>query len=71
MLTDIISTLTGAITSFATTASQAIVTNFDTLVMNAEGDGLSNVAIWGLCFMGVSLVIGLGRLVFNVVRNRG
>lgn len=69
MINDIITTLTQAITSFGTAAVQAITTNFNALVM--DGEGLSNIAVWGLCFMGVSLVIGLGRLVFNLVRNRG
>lgn len=69
MLNEIITTLTQSITAFGTSAVSAITTNFNALVM--DGEGLSNVATWGLCFMGVSLVIGLGRLVFNLVRNRG
>lgn len=79
LLTEIITTITTAITSFGGTAVQAIVDNFNTLVHAGEyvdgawvvGTGLSDVAVWGLCFMGVSLVIGLGRLVTNMVRTKG
>ena len=79
MITEIITTITTAITEFGTSAVAAISDNFNRLVMDGTiTDGvwvsngeLSNVAVWGLCFMGISLVIGLGRLVFNLVRNRG
>lgn len=70
MLTEIITTLTTAITSFGSSAVTAIVDNFDALAVTAEGD-LTNVAVWGLSFMGVSLVIGLGRLVVGMVRSKG
>lgn len=67
-MTEVITTITGAITSFLGSIGTAIVGFFDSLVM-ADG-ALTNLAIWLLVFLGLALAIGIARLVFAIFRTR-
>ncbi len=53
----IVSTLTTAISGLASGIAETVTTIFDSVFVS--GEGLSNIAIWGLCFLAVSFVIGL------------
>ena len=55
---NIVSTFTTAVTDFATGIGTTVVDLFDKVFTNGEG-GLSNLAIWGITFGAVSLVLGL------------
>lgn len=61
MGSDIVTTITTASSDFATGFGNAVVNTFNTILTNGEG-GLSNLAIWGLVFGGVGLIIGLSKL---------
>lgn len=54
----IVSTFVDAFTGLTAGLGTGIVDTFNSLFMNANG-GLSNLAIWGLVFGGVSLGIGI------------
>lgn len=69
MASEVISTILSAITDFLGGIGSAIVGFFGEIVTNAEG-GLSDMAIWLLVFLGLSIAIGLGRLVFAIFRTR-
>lgn len=69
MATEVISTILSAITDFLGGIGTAIVGFFSELTINAEG-GLSDLAVWLLVFLGLSIAIGLGRLVFAIFRTR-
>lgn len=61
MGSEIVTTITSAATSFATGFGTAVVDTFNTIMVNENGN-LSNLAIWGLVFGGVGLIIGLSKL---------
>ena len=62
--TQIVTTFVEAFTELTSGLGSGIVETFDTLLLNAEGSGLSNIAIWGLVFGGVSLGLGIiGRFI--------
>lgn len=61
MGSDIVTTITTAASDFATGFGNAVVNTFNTILTNGDG-GLSNLAIWGLVFGGVGLIIGLSKL---------
>jgi len=69
MATEVISTILSAITDFLGGIGAAIVGFFSELTTNGEG-GLSDLAVWLLVFLGLSIAIGLGRLVFAIFRTR-
>lgn len=58
---EIVKTVTDAATNFASGFGTAVVDTFDTILTNGQG-GLSNLAIWGLVFGGVALIVGLSRM---------
>lgn len=66
---EVITTILGSITAFLGGIGEAIVGFFTTLVLTAEG-GLTELANWLLVFLGLSIAIGLGRLVFAIFRTR-
>lgn len=57
---EIITTFTEALSSLASGVASTAVATFDAIMMNSEG-GLSNLAIYGIVFLAVSLGIGLVR----------
>lgn len=57
---EIITTFTEALSSLASGVASTVVTTFDAVMTNSEG-GLSNLAIYGIVFLAVSLGIGLVR----------
>lgn len=61
MGSNIVTTITDAASSFATGFGNAVVNTFDTILTDGSGN-LSNLAIWGLVFGGVALIVGLSRL---------
>lgn len=69
MATEVIATILSAITDFLGGIGAAIVGFFSELTTNGEG-GLSDLAVWLLVFLGLSIAIGLGRLVFAIFRTR-
>ncbi len=69
MATEVIATILSAITDFLGGIGSAIVGFFSELTTTAEG-GLTELAIWLLVFLGLSIAIGLGRLVFAIFRTR-
>ena len=56
---NILTTFTGALTGFATAVPTAVVNAFDTLFVS--GDGISNLAIWGITFLAGGIVLGLSK----------
>lgn len=58
---EIVQTITTAATNFASGFGSAVVNTFDTILTNGDG-GLSNLAIWGLAFGGVALIVGLSKM---------
>lgn len=69
MAAEVIATILTAITDFLGGIGAAIVGFFSELTTNGEG-GLSDLAVWLLVFLGLSIAIGLGRLVFAIFRTR-
>ena len=57
---DIVSTFTGALGEFVEGFGSSVVDLFNSVFVNAEG-GLSNLAVWGITFSAVGLVLGLVR----------
>lgn len=57
---EIITTFTEALSSLASGVASTVVSTFDAVMMNSEGK-LSNLAIYGIVFLAVSLGIGLVR----------
>lgn len=57
---EIITTFTDALSSLASGVASTVVTTFDTVMTNSEGK-LSNLAIYGIVTIAVSLGIGLVR----------
>ena len=55
---EIVSTFTGAFGDLCTGLGGTIVSTFDTVMTTTDGK-LSNIAIWGITFMGVSGGLGL------------
>ena len=60
MGTSIVSTITGAITEFATGVAGTVVEVFNAVCVNEAG-GLSNLAIWGLVLGGIALATAIVR----------
>lgn len=58
MGTEIVSTFTEALSSLAAGVASTVVATFNAIMMTSEGK-LSNVAIYGIVFLAVSLGIGL------------
>ena len=58
MVADIIEVFTDAFTAMTSALISLITDAFDGLVYNSV-DGLNPVAIWGLTFAGVALVLGI------------
>lgn len=69
MVQEVISTILSAITDFLGGIGSSIVGFFSTIVTTPEG-GLTEMAVWLLVFLGLSVAIGLGRLVFAIFRTR-
>lgn len=67
-MSTVITTITGAITSFLGAIGTSIVGFFDSLVM--DDGALTNLALWLLVFLGLALAIGIARLVFAIFRTR-
>lgn len=61
MGSEIVTTITTAATGFASGFGRAVVETFETIMVSENGN-LSNLAIWGLVFGGVGLIIGLSKL---------
>ena len=57
---NIVETFTGAFTSMAEGIGTGVVDLFNSVFVNSEGN-LSNLAIWGITFGAVGLVLGLVR----------
>lgn len=57
---EIITTFTEALSSLASGVASTVVATFDAIMMTTDGK-LSNVAIYGIVFLAVSLGIGLVR----------
>lgn len=55
---DIITTFTDSLSSLASGVASTVVATFNAIMMTSEGK-LSNVAIYGIVFLAVSLGIGL------------
>lgn len=66
---EVITTILEAITTFLAGIGSSIVSFFNSIVLDDEG-ALSIIAIWILIFLGLSLAIGLARLVFAIFRTR-
>ena len=59
----IVTTFVDAFAQLTAGLGESIVATFDALLLNANG-GLSNIAVWGLVFGGVSLGLGIiGRFI--------
>lgn len=61
MGTSIVETITNAATSFASGFGNAVVSTFNTILTDGDGQ-LSNLAIWALAFAGVGLIIGISKI---------
>lgn len=59
-VSEAVSTVTTAFGNFLTGTASAIVGTFDTVFV-AEGGGISNIAAWGLMFIGIPLGVKLIR----------
>lgn len=68
-MTDVITTIVGAITEFLSGIGSAMVGFFGDIVSDGDG-GLTQLAIWLLVFLGLSLAIGIARLMFAIFRTR-
>ena len=55
---NIVSTFTSAVSEFAEGIGTTVVDLFDKVFVTADGN-LSNLAIWGITFGAISLVLGL------------
>ena len=55
---EIITTFTTALSSLASGVASTVVATFDSVMMTSDGK-LSNLAIYGIVFLAVSLGIGL------------
>lgn len=55
---EIITTFTDALSSLASGVASTVVATFNAIMMTSEGK-LSNIAIYGIVFLAVSLGIGL------------
>ena len=58
---EIVETFLSGVTGLGSGLGTAIVDTFNSVVLTSEGK-LSNIAIWGLTFGGMALVIGLAKL---------
>jgi hypothetical protein len=67
MLTEIISNITGAFSELMTSMTSAIGDGFSALLLTDDGK-LSNLAQFGLVFIGVGLAIGLVWFVVGLIR---
>lgn len=73
MVTEIINSITGAITGFTKAIPAALKDGFSNLIYEnpeATEKTLSGFAQFGLIFMGISMVCGLTYLVINMVRRK-
>ena len=71
MITEIISSITGAFSSLMTGMIDALTNGFDALVWTTNADGareLSSLATYGLCFIGVGLALALVWYVIGLVK---
>lgn len=60
----IVTTVVDAISNVTQGIGSSIQNLFTSLFVGAEG-GISNLAIWGLTFVGVGFVIGLARVLMR------
>ena len=60
MGSQIVTTVTDALSGFATGLGETVVNVFDSVIVS--GDGLSNVAVWGLTFLAFGLVTGIVKM---------
>lgn len=58
---DIVKTVTGAISNLATNIAGTVVDVFNKVFVNADG-GISNIAIWGLVVGAVGITFGIVRM---------
>lgn len=58
----IVSTVTDAIGGLVTGLTSGISDAFNGLFVTADGTGLSNLAVWGLTFVGVTIILGVVKL---------
>ena len=59
-VSDITNAIVGGVSNLGTGLATAVVDTWNTVMLTETG-GLSNFASWGLCFLGVGLVIGFVR----------
>ncbi len=57
---NIVSTFTSALGDFVEGFGTSVVDLFNSVFVTSEG-GLSNIAVWGITFGAISLVLGLVR----------
>lgn len=69
MVGEVITVILEAITDFLGGIGSAMVEFFGTIVTDGEG-GLTTLASWLLVFLGLSLAIGIARLMFAIFRTR-
>lgn len=72
MVTQIVSTLTEAVTGFATAIPQAMVSAFDSLFVSTTGDAtaLTNLASGLLALAGIGIVIGCVVKIYHILSGR-
>lgn len=69
MIEKVVSAITGTLTSFGTGVATFFNDFVKELVFTTEGE-LSAFASWGLAFLGLSLVLGLGAFIVGMVRSK-
>lgn len=69
MIEKIVNAIVSVLTSFGTGVATFFNDFVGELIFTAEGE-LSAFASWGLAFLGLALVLGLGRFIVGMVRSR-
>lgn len=67
MVAEAVKAITDAFTGLLTGIGTGIVDFFDVMVMNSEGTGLSNFALWAFIFLGVGLALFIVRKITSKV----
>ena len=71
MAAQIVSTIVTAFTTTAQSIGTAIVNLFQSIFMDATGEGISDLGVYVLVLAGVGFAFGLSKVVFGMIRNRG
>lgn len=69
MVSEIITVILEAITTFLSGIGRSILDLFDNLLVTSEG-GLSNLATYGLVFVGLGFAISLFYMLFSWIARR-